>query len=49
LLCSMVVLVRFIRDLVSGRYMYLRTRLQYMFIFLGNFISFYYLIRVFAR
>jgi Prokaryotic RING finger family 1 len=49
LLCSIVVVVRFIRDLVSGRYMYLRTRLQSMLIFLGNFISFYYLIRVFAR
>lgn len=49
LLCSMVVLVRFISDLISGRFMYLRARIEYMLLFLVNFISVYHVIRVFVK
>lgn len=48
LLCSMVVLVRFICDLISGRFMHLRSRLEYMMLFLINFICIYCVLRVFA-
>jgi Prokaryotic RING finger family 1 len=48
LLCSMVVLVRFIYDLISGKFMHLRNRLEYMLLFLINFICIYCVVRVFA-
>lgn len=48
-LCSMVVVVRFIGDLISGKFMFVRARIEYMLLFLINFISIYYVIRVLVK
>ncbi len=49
LLCSMVVLVRFICDLISGKLMYLHARIEYVILFLGNLISVYFTLATFLK
>jgi len=49
LLCSMVVLVKSICDLISGKFMYLQARTEYLLLFLGNLISVYFTFATFMK
>ncbi|MCI0445614.1 hypothetical protein L0152_20670 [bacterium] len=49
LLCSMVVLVRFICDLISGKFMHVRARIEYLLLFLGNLICVYFMVATFLK
>jgi len=49
LLCSMIVIVRFIIDLISGTFMNGRTSIEYILLFWINSSSIYCVIRVFVK